>query len=175
MTYYHWAREPVKLRRMDYVQSGFPKPNGLWFDADEDWKRWCESTDYELENLRYRHTVTVIDESRILCLKNARAIDTFTGKYRLSLSSGIQFLQSENERETFTNRYGRDIFSEIQAQFSNSISWPEVAAKYSGIVIVPFSRARSSTYLWYYGWYCASGCVWDTSVIRLGKPHKMLR
>ena len=158
---------------MNYVQSALPKPNGLWFDADEDWRRWCESTGYEIENLRYRHAVTILDTSRILFLKNARAIDAFTRNYRSNFSTGIQFLQSEKEMQSFTSQYGRDIFSEIQAQFSNSISWVEVAEKYSGIIIVPFSRARSSTYLWYYGWYCASGCVWDTSVIRLGKPRKM--
>lgn len=172
MTYYHWASDPVRLRKIGYLQSGQPKPNGLWFDVNEDWKRWCEATEFRLENLRYRHTVTILDTSRILFLKSAREVDAFTRKYGRNLSGHIQLLQSTKEIGEFTREYGRDLFGDIQRQFSNYIMWGEVAGKHSGIILIPYSRARSLTYLWYYGWNCASGCVWDTSVIRLGKPCK---
>ena len=172
MKYNHWAAEPVKLRQMSYPQNGQLKPNGLWFDANEDWKRWCEATEFRLENLRYRHTVTLLDTSQILFLRSAKDIDAFTHKYGRNPSVQIQFLQSATEMDKFASQYGRDLFADIQSQFSNYIAWGEVAEKHSGIIIVPFSRARSQTYLWYYGWYCAGGCVWDTSVIRLSKPCK---
>lgn len=173
LNYYHWASEPVKLRRMHYPQCGNPKPNGLWFDVNEDWKRWCEYTEFHLEDLRYRHRVEILDPSRILFLKGAKQIDAFTRRYGRNLAGGIQFLQSPEEQTAFTRRYGRDLYRELQAQFSNFILWQEVAAEYTGIIVAPYSRARRDTYLWYYGWHCASGCVWDTSVIRLGKPCKM--
>jgi hypothetical protein len=173
MNYYHWASEPVKLRRMRYPQCGHPKPNGFWFDVNEDWKRWCEYTEFQLEDLRYRHTVEILDASRILFLKGARQIDAFTRKYGRNLAGGIRFLQAPEDQTAFTRQYGRDLFSELQAQFSNFILWQEVAETYSGIIVAPYSRARRDTYLWYYGWHCASGCVWDTGVIRLGKPCKM--
>ncbi len=173
MDYYHWASEPVKLRKLRYVQGGHPKPNGLWFDVNEDWKRWCETAEFQIENLRYRHTVTLLDSSRILHLKNARDIDSFTHTYSRNLSGSIRFLQNANDQDAFTRQYGRDLFGEIQAQFSNYILWGEVAEKYSGIIIAPYSRARRDAYIWYYGWHCASGCIWDTRVIRLGKPAKM--
>jgi hypothetical protein len=172
MTYFHWALDPVKLRRMGYPQSGHPKPNGLWFDVDESWKRWCNSTQFRPENLRYRHTVTILDTSRILFLRRAKDIDAFTRKYGHNLSGHILLQQSTEANAAFTNQYGRDLFGEIQKQFSNYIMWEEVAEKHSGIIIDPYSRARSQTYLWYFGWNCAGGCIWDTRTIRLGKPIK---
>ena len=174
MNYYHWATKPVKLRKMSYAQSGHPKPNGLWFDVDEDWKRWCEATQFSLETFRYRHMVTIVDASRILFLRKAKDIDVFTRTYSRNLSGNIRLMQSADDNEAFSREYGRDLFADIQRQFSNYIMWGEVAGKYSGIVIAPYSRSRSAAYLWYYGWNCASGCVWDTSVIRLGKPCKMV-
>jgi hypothetical protein len=170
MNYYHWASRPVRLRKMNYAQSGHPKPNGLWFDVDEDWKQWCEATQFRPETFHYRHTVTILDSSRILFLRKARDIDAFTRKYARNLSGNIRLLQTAGDNDAFAREYGRDLFDEIRQQFSNYIMWAEVAGKYSGIIVAPYSRSRSLTYLWYYGWNCASGCVWDTSVIRLGKP-----
>ena len=172
MTYYHWASHPVRLRKMRYLQEGHPKPNGLWFDVNGSWKRWCESVEFHPENLRYRHTVKILDTSRILFLRSAKEIDAFTRKYGHNLSGRIRPLQSAPDGKAFAREYGRDLFGEIQRQFSNYILWGEVAGNYSGIVIDPYSRSRSQTYLWYYGWNCAGGCIWDTRVLRLGKPRE---
>jgi len=127
---------------------------------------------FRLETLRYRHPVTLLDASRILFLRNAKDIDRFTREFGRNLSSRIRFLQSAEEIDKFTPQSGIDLSGEIQKQFSNYIMWGEVAEKHSGIIVNPYSRARSRAYLWYYGWNCAGGCVWDTSVIRLGKPCK---
>jgi hypothetical protein len=140
--------------------------------VNESWKRWCEAVQFRLENLRYRHRVTILDTSRVLFLRNAKNIHAFASEYGRNLSGHIQLLQSAGDSSKFTRRYGSDLFGEIQRQFSNYIMWGEVAEKHSGIIIVPYSRARDLTYLWYYGWNCAGGCIWDTSVISLGKPYK---
>jgi hypothetical protein len=170
MTYYHWASDPVTLRMMRYPQSGHPKPNGLWFDVNGSWRRWCEAAQFRLENLRYRHAVTVLDASRVLFLRNAKEIDKFTHEYGHNLSNHIQPLQSSEDLNSFARQFGGDLFGDIVGHFSNYIMWGEVTGKYSGIIIHPYSRARSQAYLWYYGWNCAGGCIWDTSVIRLDKP-----
>jgi hypothetical protein len=175
MKYYHWASNPVRLRRISYLQSGHPKPNGLWFDVNEEWKKWCEAAQFRLETLYYRHTVTVLDTSRVLFLRSAGDIDKFTRKYARSLFGSIELLQSGQGIDEFTREYGNDLFGDIKRQFSNYIAWGEVAEKHSGIIIAPYSRARSETYLWYYGWHCASGCIWDTSVIRLGRARRLTR
>lgn len=175
MTYYHWASDPVELRRMRYRQSGHPKPNGFWLDVNGSWKRWCDSVQFRPDNLRYRHTVTVSDASRVLFLRKAKDVDAFTYRYGHDLSGNIRFLQSSEETDAFARSYGRDLFADIQKQFSNYIRWDEVAEKYSGIIVNPYFRSRSRTYLWYYGWNCAGGCIWDTGVIRLGEPCSMSR
>ena len=64
-----------------------------------------------------------------------------------------------------------DLFRDIISQFSNYIMWEEVALKYSGIVVNPYFPEKGEAYLWYYGWNCAGGCVWDTNEVRLGKPQ----
>jgi hypothetical protein len=173
MTYYHWASDSVKLRRMSYPQSGHPKPNGFWFDVNGSWKRWCEAIRFRLEDLRYRHTVTILDASRILFLRDPEDIDVFTHQYGHDMSDQIQPLQSSEDLDAFARQYGSDLFNDIKGQFSNYIMWGEVAEKHTGIIITPYSRTRSQTYLWYNGWNCAGGCIWDTSVIRLGKPRNM--
>jgi hypothetical protein len=172
MKYHHWASDPVILRKRRYLQGGHPKPNGLWFDVNDDWKRWCKATQFRPESFRYRHTVTILDRSRILFLQSAKDIDEFTQKYGHNISGHVQLRQSAGDMDAFTCGYGQDLFADIQKAFTNYIMWGEVAKKHSGIVIFPYSAERSQTYIWYWGWNCASGCVWDTSVIRLGKPCK---
>ena len=121
MTYYHWAAEPVKLHRTSYPQSGHPKPNGLWFDVNGSWKQWCEATRVHLQDLCYRHTVTIYDASRVLFLRNAKDIDAFTLEYRHDMSDLIQPLQNSEDIDAFAGQYGQDLFSDIQGQFSNYI------------------------------------------------------
>jgi hypothetical protein len=173
MNYYHWARRPVTLRRKKYLQSGQPKPNGFWFDVDGDWQGWCETTGFRPETFRYRHKVTILDPSGIIFLRRAKDIDAFTRRYARNLSGSIRLMQSSSDNDEFARRYGRDLFGDILRQFSNYIMWKEVAEEHSGIVVAPYSRSRRETYLWYHGWSCASGCIWDTNAIRLGKPRKM--
>jgi hypothetical protein len=173
MTYYHWASHPVKLQGMSYAQSGHPKPNGFWFDVNGSWKRWCEAARFRLEGLNYRHTVTILDTSQVLFLGKAKDIEVFTRRYGHNLSGKIQPLQSPEEIDAFTRQYGSDLFGDILGQFSNYILWDEVAEKHSGIILKPYFSKRSRNYLWYYGWNCSGGCIWDTSIIRLGKPRKM--
>jgi hypothetical protein len=175
MAYYHWSSDPVTLRGRSYPQSGHPKPNGLWFDVNGSWKRWCEAAQFRLENLRCRHTVTVLDTSQVLFLRTAKEIDLFTREYGHNLSGHIQPLQNSEDLHAFEHQFGSDLFGDILKGFSNYIMWEEVAVKYSGIIIHPYSRARSQTYLWYYGWNCAGGCIWDANAIRLGKPCNSVR
>jgi hypothetical protein len=171
MAYYHWSSDPVELCKMNYPQRGHPKPNGFWFDVNGSWKRWCDAAQFRPENLRYRHTVIILDASRILLLRNANEIDIFTREHGHNLSNNIRPLQNSEDLHEFEHEYGSDLFGNILNGFSNYIMWEDVAQKYKGIIIYPYSRARSQTYLWYYGWNCAGGCIWDTSVIRLGMPY----
>lgn len=143
--FYHWTKTPMKLVPRSYEQAITAKPNGLWFDVNEDWVRWCQDNQWGLDRLVFRHKVEITDWTRILKLCTADDLFRFTSEYQ-----------------------SRD-YSIYQCY---SICWPEVANTFSGIIIAPYiwdcrlnNRAR-----WYYGWDCASGCVWDVSIIRLSPP-----
>src|SRR5512137_2977488 len=110
MKYHHWASDPVILRKRRYLQGGHPKPNGLWFDVNDDWKRWCKATQFRPESFRYRHTVTILDRSRILFLQSAKDIDEFTQKYGHNISGHVQLRQSAGDMDAFTRGYGQDLF-----------------------------------------------------------------
>jgi hypothetical protein len=49
----------------------------------------------------------------------------------------------------------------------NYINWRRVARKYHGIVIAPYLRELrfDEAVWWYYGWDCASGCIWNRKAI----------
>ena len=51
------------------------------------------------------------------------------------------------------------------------IDWHAVAQAYAGIEIAPYCWSLRFEYefLWYYGWDCASGCVWELSAVRVGQ------
>ena len=46
------------------------------------------------------------------------------------------------------------------------IDWPKVAERYDGIIIAPYQWSRRlDGPMWYYGWDCASGCVWRARAV----------
>lgn len=136
--YSHWSKKPLVLdRNFAYRDRGNFKPAGLWFDVDGDWRRWCEGESFHLGEFAYRNILT-FDAERILRLKTAQDIDKFTKDF---------------------GRRGRTYESEIQ--------WQDVRERFSGIVIAPYCWARrlEPHTFWYYGWDCASGCIWDIDAI----------
>ena len=119
------------------------KPNGLWLsdeNTDWGWKAWCESEEFNLDGL-IGITNFECDTSNWCVLSNVQKILKFTKEYECQLYPG--------------------------AIYHNSIDWNRIKKKYKGIVITPYqwkARLEPRTF-WYYGWDCASACVWDLSTI----------
>lgn len=143
--YSHWSQEPVLLTKRTYTQTVSYKPCGFWFDVDKDWKRWCEGASFRMEHLTRRHPVDV-DIQRVLALRSGPALDDFTLQY------GVPYWPNDSPRDF-------------------RIHWPTVAQDYAGILIAPYCWERRLDLMWYYGWDCASGCIWDISAITLGEPE----
>ncbi len=140
MIYTKWNKSPIKLnRKRTYVQEAQPcyKPQGLWFEVDGDWQRWCKAEDWGKEWFVIEHFLE-FDPARVLHLESAFTIDLFHERYAIPCG---------------TLRLGL------------TIDWPRVADEYAGIVIAPYCWERRMEYMWYYGWDCASGCIWDLSII----------
>lgn len=112
--------------------TAYAKPIGFWYSVDGDWERWCESEMPGWLTDRHVHEVTLGQEDMVF-IRDTLDLDLFHEKYF---------------------KGGR---------WSGGIDWPSVAAEYDGIEIAPYLWARrleGDCSRWYYGWDCASGCIW---------------
>jgi hypothetical protein len=137
----HFADPDVDLAPRSVEQNDRPyKPHGLWV-SDEgpssvmSWSEWCLSEDYGDISNKTPWLISV-DLDRITHLTTVDEVRAFTAKFT-------------------TDHFGM------------GIDWPAVAADHAGILITPYqwSLRFDIDHGWYYGWDCASGCIWDTSAI----------
>lgn len=147
----HWSKVPLgELRSIEqdkereYV-SCYDKPKGFWVsvDGEDDWKAWCDSETFNLDGLACRYAITLGNPDRLLWISDPDEMPLFTERYgnpdrHCSYSSGI-------------DRY--------------AIDWRKVAEEHAGLIIAPYHWQHRLELSWYYGWDCASGCIWDVSVI----------
>jgi len=130
--------------------SAFIKPQGLWVSIDRDgqgWARWCREANFRVGELVYRNVITLRDPRALLWLRTPRALDALTEDY------GID----------------GNIFNSMPLghyrNWTRAINWYAVARKYPGVIITPYMWQCRMSLSWYYGWDCASGCIWDASQI----------
>lgn len=131
------------------------KPRGLWVsddDGEPGWAEWCRGEDFGVYRHRYR--VVLARPERLLWLDHEGAIRGFAAEYG-TISSWSKGSGGPSDRTP---------------------DWRRVADAFAGIVITPYCwRLRLELgFMWYYGWDCASGCIWDASVIQCLEPAAML-
>lgn len=142
------ALRPIEQPSMEAGEGSPYKPRGLWLsvDGDEDWRSWCEGNDFALDTFKHHYRVHLRSDCNVLRLTSESDILDFTDKY--------------NKPFAYPGR-------SVSDYFGCYIDWPRVAQDYQGIVIAPYCwplRLDPRTH-WYYGWDCASGCIWDPSAI----------
>jgi len=136
----HYSARPLKLRSVE--QDVFPsyKPRGLWLSVGSAWKDWGDDEQFSIDDEYVELELT--ESANVLILSTAEELDAFTEKYGCSsLVYGI------------SDHY--------------AIDWPKVANQYQGVIIAPYIYSRRLKLMWYYGWDCASGCIWDANAIRV--------
>lgn len=126
------------------------KPRGLWVSVlgEDDWYSWCRDEDFCVDSLDNEYEVTLTSDASILLLTTADAVRRFTSEY--------SYMPEWMRDEGGSDRYG-----------SWFIDWERVAQLYAGIVIAPYQwdLRYDNAMSWYYGWDCASGCIWDLSAV----------
>lgn len=129
----------VPQRASEY-KSAYDKPRGLWVsvDGEHDWPSWCASEMPGWMEGVQRYRVHLVDEPRVL---------------RISDVCGM---------EDFQRAWGRDCGRGWGDKY---IDWPLVAEAYHGIIIAPYIWPCRMEMSWYYGWDCASGCIWNADAI----------
>ena len=140
----------LRIKISPNMEPDIYKPKGFWYDIDLDWVRWVLGEGYENDSrwMRpYLYEVTV-DEARLLRISDISAFDKFCADYYAPA------------------------FPEIPAIRQAGIDWQKLKSRFSGLEIAPYLwERRLSRYnggpdcLWYYGWDCASGVIWDPSAI----------
>lgn len=153
----HYRAKPLELdRARTYTQrevSSFGKPVGFWLsvDGDDDWATWCTSEGFRENTLTFRHRVTLAAGANVKVLPTVDAMDEFEAMYLAPSVPG---------RATGRSYPG--------------IDWARVAKLYDGILIPTYQWMRRDRD-WYYGWDCASGCIWNLDAIESVTAVELVR
>ena len=103
------------------------------------------SAEFRLESLRYEHEV------------------------KLDPRANILYVTTPDELDEFSQEYAADtkINKALPGIRVYDIDWPRLYELYDGIIISPYLyERRLGDTVWYYGWDCASGCIWNVEVIK---------
>jgi hypothetical protein len=147
----HYTSEPVTLDSARIYEQDEPttfgKPRGLWVSVagEDDWPAWVRGN---MPNIRLTHAyrVTLADDAKTHAIANDVDLDRFTATYAV---------------ETAHDRR----FPWRGAIEKWPIDWRRVARDYDGLIIAPYQWSCRMEYDWYYGWDCASGCIWNLDAI----------
>lgn len=102
------------------------------------WKDWCTNEEFA-GKWTHVYDVRLVPDANVLRIKNEAELDQF-------------------RREWGVLRVYGSLTEEI-------IPWEAVSTKYDGIIIAPYLWKRRHDPHWYYGWDCASGCIWKARAI----------
>ena len=151
----HFTSEPIDaIVSKSQKEDEYFKPRGLWVSVDgpDDWLSWCRTEEYGDIDNKIRYKVGLNGNCNVLILSTSDQIKDFNKKY------------------SFTPPAFRDFPGRMRY-----INWEKVANDYQGLIIAPYcwELRLDSDMSWYYGWDCASGCIWDgtavKSIVRVAK------
>lgn len=153
MKFIHYTDKKFDLQPRNYVQQTpywKNKPPGLWVSVkgENDWKSWCEAEHFNVERLAVSYEVILKENAKILFLKTREEI--------LNLCNQYPYLKPQ-----WDDPAGKRLCK------SNEIDWEKMQREYQGIIITPYQwECRlDNDCNWYYGWDCASGCIWNIECI----------
>jgi len=158
LEFYYFSEKPLEFD-YGYTYKEPPlglrlKPTGFWVSDESEygWKEWCEDSEFRLENLSCCSKVTLNSDNNIL------------------------FLRSEKEMLDFNNDYSKSFLTEekISPEWFTidcspmTLDLEKLCKDYGGLVITPYQWTcrLDMGFHWYYGWDCASGCIWDLQNIK---------
>lgn len=157
----HYSNKPLAWPPRDYQQThnkpGWghpPKPEGLWVSVrgEDDWPSWCRSEGFRLKMLATCNRIVLTETANLKIVSGESQLRAFDEEYGVYWSYG-----------------GPDQYRP-SGYHNRRIDWLRLANEYDGLIIAPYvwscrlgegdhQHARISD--WYYGWDCASGCIWN--------------
>lgn len=117
------------------------KPRGLWYGVGSAWLDWCRAEGMDGWIGRYTYALELRDT--VLRLTGAEAVDAFAAEFCV------------------TPPWAHGLRARMW------IDWRAVAGRHDGVEIAPYlwSLRLDPAFSWYYGWDCASGCVWRARAV----------
>lgn len=168
---FHYSKRHIKkLQPRRYLYDPYrssKKPEGLWISVeglkdDINWFDYCKDVDCNLSSLKYKHQITLHPEANIPYISNALQFEAFEHEF-MTVNSQISHSEEDGIRKFRTH-------TPILQEYT--IDWFKVVRNFPGIIIAPYLWERRSSNRsnwcshWYYGWDCASGCIWDLRCIQ---------
>lgn len=127
------------------------KPLGLWvsIEGEDDWLSWCKAEGFGLSRLSCPTEIVLHPHARVMRVEGADALRKFHDTYQC--------------RPWFADKIG----SSSNLYEGSAIRRGGIAEEYDGIVIAPYvwSLRLDRNISWYYGWDCASGCIWNNRAV----------
>ncbi len=138
----HYTNTPLKEVEYREQDKDDFKPTGLWVSDEDDhgWRDWCLSENYHPEYLELAYEITLAEHH------NVQIITTI---------EGIKLL---------TRIYSTERFRPIA---NLSLDWLRMRKDWNGLIITPYQweLRLDPDCMWYYPWDCASGCIWNPTII----------
>ena len=147
----HYSRAPVTAMALrEQRAEAEHKPTGLWVSVEgpDDWAEWCGDSEFMDISRMMVHEVELSPDANVLRITNAAELDAFSDRFVEYFEPSALWTYSPMVR---------------------GVRWAEVAEEWQGIIIAPYLWERRldgpENARWYYGWDCASGCLWDPQAV----------
>lgn len=153
-----------ELHRLELSTAATQKPMGFWVSCenlkdDWTWKDWCEEQEFNLEDLKYKYRVVLSNNSNVLHISTPEEFDKFENDFLVNLYETID----DPYMEKFCQMNPWKVY--LKTYFNQGIDWKKVCQRYQGVLIAPYRGDKRAESMWYMGWDCSSGCIWDFDCI----------
>lgn len=147
MRLFHYSADVMQFEPLQsYVPQAYlasiKKPNGLWLSIGDSWKQQMGHIPSFEAGMRHVQEFELLSPNNVLIVDTNSMFDLFIEIYSV---------------ESITWMDGKP--------FNSVIDWIKVARSYDGILFKWLPKQRSR-HLWYYGWDCEGGCIWNLNVIK---------
>ncbi len=132
------------------------KPAGLWIsvEGEDDWLEWCKGAGFGLSRLTHPTEIVLSPKARVLRVEGDVALREFHRTYKCQ------------------PWYADKMNGSTRLFDGSAIRWGDIAEEYDGVIIAPYvwSLRLDMDARWYYGWDCASGCLWNNRAVSELRP-----
>lgn len=144
------------------------KPNGFWIsvDGDDDWLHWAKDNNFNIHNLAHRHVVTLKPDAKVRLITTDAELCAFIKEYGevMPYPYTRRGVTLEGEIAKMDAWLAADCPWDA-CRVDLNPDWNRVMKDYDAMIIAPYLYRSRWPFIWYYTWDCASGCIWNTSII----------